>query len=111
MKIIDTEYLVIGSGIAGIMSALHLSKLGRVVVATKKERDECNTNYAQGGIACVVADDDSFESHVQDTLRAGDGLCDESVVREIVSAGPELITELERLGLGFTERTTSDGGG
>ncbi len=103
MKLIDTDYLVVGSGIAGLMSALHLSQSGRVLIVTKKERADSNTNYAQGGIACVVTPEDSFEEHVHDTLDAGAGLCDETVVSEIISSGPERIAELERFGLAFSE--------
>jgi L-aspartate oxidase len=103
VKILDCDYLVLGSGIAGLMSALHLSRHGRVLVVTKKDRAESNTNYAQGGIACVMTSDDSFAQHVSDTLDAGAGLCDEVVVREIVSNGPERIAELERWGLNFAE--------
>ncbi|MEI6970345.1 MAG: L-aspartate oxidase [bacterium] len=103
MKVIDTDYLVVGSGIAGLMSALHLCKTGRVLIVTKKNRADSNTNYAQGGIACVMASEDSFEEHVQDTINAGAGLCDEAVVRAVVSGGPERIAEIERLGLAFTE--------
>ncbi len=103
MDIIETDFLVIGSGIAGLMSAIHLAAHGRVCVLTKKDSAESNTNYAQGGIACVVASDDSFEAHVRDTLTAGAGLCDESVVRAIISAGPARVAELERLGLKFAE--------
>jgi L-aspartate oxidase len=103
MKSIDTDYFVVGSGIAGLMSALHLSRHGRVLVATKKDSAESNTNYAQGGIACVMAEQDSFEDHVRDTLEAGRGLCDEAVVRAIVADGPARIAELERLGLQFSE--------
>ena len=102
MRTLDCDYLVLGTGIAGLMSALHLSRRGKVLVLTKKDRAESNTNYAQGGIACVMASDDSFEQHVGDTLVAGAGLCDEAVVREIVSNGPERITELERFGLHFS---------
>ncbi|MBU4200388.1 MAG: L-aspartate oxidase [Verrucomicrobia bacterium] len=111
MDIIDFDYLVIGSGIAGLMSAIHLSAHGRVCVLTKKDSAESNTNYAQGGIACVVTSDDSFEEHVKDTLIAGDGLCDEAVVRAIVSAGPERIAELEQIGLKFTGRDQAPGSG
>jgi L-aspartate oxidase len=103
MKIIDCDYLVLGSGIAGLMSALHLSRHGHVLVVTKKGRAESNTNYAQGGIACVMDSDDSFAQHVADTLDAGDGLCHEDVVRAIVSNGPARIAELERFGLQFAE--------
>ncbi|MBN1557392.1 MAG: L-aspartate oxidase [Lentisphaerae bacterium] len=111
MRILDTDYCVIGSGIAGLLSALHLARLGRVLVITKKDQAESNTNYAQGGIACVVAPSDSFDRHVQDTLEAGRGLCDEAVVRTIVSEGPARIAELENLGLRFSERTDVPGGG
>ena len=105
MKTLEADYLVVGSGIAGLMSALHLSKHGRVLVVTKKDAKECNTNYAQGGIACVVDPDDSFGGHVADTLDAGAGLCDESVVQRIVEEGPVRISELESLGIKFTERS------
>ena len=111
MKIIDCDYLVVGTGIAGMMSALNLSKLGRVIILTKKESAESNTNYAQGGIACVVKPDDSFERHVSDTLRAGDGLCAENVVNSIISKGPERIAELEQLGIEFAERHDAAGDG
>ena len=111
MRIIDTDFFVVGSGIAGLMSAIHLAPHGRVLMATKKNRAESNTNYAQGGIACVVAPDDSFEAHVQDTLQAGAGLCDEAVVRTVVSEAPARIAELERYGLAFTGREESVGGG
>ncbi|MGC8834593.1 MAG: FAD-dependent oxidoreductase, partial [Armatimonadota bacterium] len=66
--IIETDYLIIGSGIAGLWAALEASAHGRVVVVTKKENAESNTNYAQGGIASVFAPDDSYELHIQDTL-------------------------------------------
>ncbi|MBA4388950.1 MAG: L-aspartate oxidase [Verrucomicrobia bacterium] len=111
MKIIDCDYFVVGSGIAGLMSALHLSKLGSVLVVTKKERADSNTNHAQGGIACVMTSDDSFQEHIHDTLVAGAGLCNEDVVRRIVSGGPERIAELERLGLAFAEKTDGQGTG
>jgi L-aspartate oxidase len=103
MKIMDCDYLVLGSGIAGLMSALHLSRSGRVLVVTKKDSAESNTNYAQGGIACVMTSEDSFEQHVRDTLAAGAGLCNEQVVRTIVSGGPARIAELQELGLAFAE--------
>jgi L-aspartate oxidase len=109
MKVYDCDYLVLGSGIAGLMSALHLCRHGRVMIVTKKDRAESNTNYAQGGIACVMASDDSFAQHVLDTLDAGAGLCDEAVVRQIVSDGPDRIGELERLGLAFAEQQDAAG--
>jgi len=70
------------------MSALHLSRHGRVIIVTKKDRADSNTNYAQGGIACVMAPGDSFEAHIGDTLRTGCGLCSEDVVRKIVMTDP-----------------------
>lgn len=109
MRTIDFDFVVIGSGIAGLMSAIHLSRLGRVCVLTKKDTAESNTNYAQGGIACVMTSDDSFEEHVRDTLSAGAGLCDETVVRRIVSSGPDRIAELEALGMKFTEQNGQSG--
>ncbi|MBN1674377.1 MAG: L-aspartate oxidase [Kiritimatiellae bacterium] len=102
MQILDCDYLVVGSGIAGLMSAIHLSDAGRVIVVTKKESAESNTNYAQGGIACVVDSADSVDAHVRDTLGAGAGLCDEAVVRRIVAQGPARIADLERLGVTFS---------
>jgi len=107
-NVLDTDYLVVGSGIAGLMSALHLCRSGRVLIVTKKHRADSNTNYAQGGIACVVATEDTFEEHVQDTLIAGAGLCDEKVVRAVVNGGPARIAELEAMGLAFAGE---DGGG
>ena len=107
----EYDYVVIGSGIAGLMSALQLSRLGRVVVLTKREAFESNTNYAQGGIACVMTDEDSLERHVSDTLDAGAGLCDEAVVREILTEGPATIEELIQMGIRFSERSEEDGGG
>ncbi len=103
MQTFDTDFIVIGSGIAGLMSALHLARYGRVLILTKKDRADSNTNFAQGGIACVMNSDDSFEQHVQDTLTAGAGLCRESVVRAIVGAGPDRIAEIERMGVAFSE--------
>ncbi len=110
MNTYDTDFLVIGSGIAGLMSAIHLGAHGRVLLLTKKARAESNTNYAQGGIACVMDTDDTFEQHVEDTLVAGAGLCREDVVRSIVSGGPERIEELRRLGVDFAADLGREGG-
>src|SRR6059058_4796328 len=98
------DFLVLGSGIAGLTFALKVAKKGRVAIITKKSRAESNTNYAQGGIAAVTSKEDSFEAHVRDTLEAGAGLCKESVVRTIVQEGPERIQELIELGMKFSER-------
>lgn len=97
------DFLVIGSGIAGLMFALKVCHKGRVAIVTKKQRADSNTNYAQGGIAAVTAKDDSFAMHVRDTLEAGAGLCKEAVVRQIVEEGPARIAELIELGMKFTE--------
>ena len=98
------DYLVLGSGIAGLSFALKVAPRGRVAIVTKKDRAESNTNYAQGGIASVTSKEDSFEPHVRDTLAAGAGLCKESVVRTIVEEGPARIQELIELGMKFSER-------
>jgi L-aspartate oxidase len=106
------DYLVLGSGIAGLTFALKVAPRGRVAIVTKKDRAESNTNYAQGGIASVTSKEDSFESHVRDTLEAGAGLCKEDVVRTIVEEGPARIQELIELGMKFSEREapSEDGG-
>ena len=111
MQFFNFDFVVVGSGIAGLISALRLSRLGRVAVITKKERSESNTNYAQGGIACVMTSDDSLQRHVEDTLVAGAGLCNEAVVKAIVAGAPAAIADLVRLGLQFSERSAEDGGG
>ncbi|MCX7819187.1 MAG: L-aspartate oxidase [Kiritimatiellae bacterium] len=108
METVDCDVLVIGSGLAGLLTAYHLSDDARVLVATKREPWESNTNYAQGGIAAAVAPDDSIEAHVRDTIEAGAGLCNEAAVREIVAAGPARIRELERLGIRFERREGSE---
>lgn len=97
------DFLVLGSGIAGLFFALKVARKGRVAIVTKKNRAESNTNYAQGGIAAVISKEDSFELHVRDTLEAGAGLCHEDVVRTIVEEGPARIHELVQLGMHFSE--------
>jgi len=98
------DYVVLGSGIAGLTFALNVAAKGSVAVITKKNRAESNTNYAQGGIACVTSTEDTFDLHVRDTLEAGAGLCNEEVVRGIVEEGPARIKELIELGMSFSER-------
>ena len=98
------DFLILGSGIAGLSFALKVAPRGRVAILTKKNKAESNTNYAQGGIAAVTSKEDSFEMHVRDTLEAGAGLCNESVVRTIVQEGPARIQELIDIGMKFTER-------
>jgi L-aspartate oxidase len=98
------DYLVLGSGIAGLSFALKVAHSGRVAIITKKNKTESNTNYAQGGIAAVTSKEDSFEEHVRDTLEAGAGLCREDAVRTIVEEGPACVRELIDLGMKFSER-------
>ncbi len=98
------DFLVLGSGIAGLSFALKVAPRGRVAIITKKDRAESNTNYAQGGIAAVTSKEDSVELHVRDTLEAGAGLCKEDAVRAIVQEGPARIAELMELGMQFSER-------
>jgi len=98
------EVVVVGSGIAGLSFALKAAKHARVLLLTKKNAAESNTNYAQGGIACVTSSEDSAELHIRDTIQAGAGLCRENVVREVVQDGPARVAELVELGVRFTER-------
>jgi len=102
-KEIVSDFLVIGSGIAGLSYALKVSQHGSVSVVTKKQDTESNTNYAQGGIACVLSPEDSFQEHIQDTLKAGLGLCKKEIVAKVVEAGPGLIHELEGMGVCFSQ--------
>jgi len=104
MKTVDCDYFVVGSGMAGLMTALHLAPYGKVVVATKRKLADCNSNFAQGGICCVADPEDTFDSHVEDTLVAGANLCDEQVVRQIVSEAPAAIRDLMDCGVRFTRR-------
>jgi L-aspartate oxidase len=103
----EYDFVVIGSGIAGLTYALKAAAHGSVAVITKRKGADSNTAWAQGGVACVTSDEDSFELHVRDTLEAGAGLCDETVVRTVVTEGPERIRELMELGLHFDEREVS----
>ena len=108
---IISRCLVVGSGIAGLQFALLAARDGSVRVVTKKESRESNTNYAQGGIAAAVSPLDEFDLHVQDTLTAGDGLCDEDVVRRMVERGPELIERLLSYGVDFSREDGGDASG
>jgi L-aspartate oxidase len=96
---LETDYLVIGSGIAGLNFALLAAEHGRVVVITKKRPDDTNTNWAQGGVAAVLSKEDSFAQHIQDTLTAGDGLCDRAVVELCVDEGPAMVQRLLDIGV------------
>lgn len=101
MRTIHTDALVVGSGIAGLRCALQLSHYGSVVLVSKDAVHESNTYYAQGGIAAALFSDDSPSSHIDDTLIAGDGLCDADAVRVLCEEGPDRVRELLALGVAF----------
>ncbi|HBU69543.1 MAG TPA: L-aspartate oxidase [Elusimicrobia bacterium] len=98
---IKTDYLVIGSGIAGLSFALKAAGKGTVAVVSKKQLSDAATNYAQGGIAAVWSREDSFEEHIQDTCEAGAGLCNPEVAGVVVREGPQRIKELVEIGVNF----------
>ena len=95
------DYIIIGSGIAGLYTALLAKEQGSVLIVTKGSIDDCNTKYAQGGIAAAIGRNDSPGLHFKDTIAAGDGLCDEEAVRILVTEAPEHITELVNFGIPF----------
>ncbi len=99
-----TDFLVIGSGIAGLMFAIKAAKTGKVCIVTKGSLEDSNTKYAQGGIAAVFSEPDNFEKHIKDTLIAGDGFCNEEVVRMVVQEAPERIKDLISLGVSFDRK-------
>src|SRR3989344_1456995 len=96
-----TDIIVIGSGIAGLSFALKAGKYASIILVTKDNISESNTNYAQGGLAAVFRDDDSPELHLKDTIRAGDGLCNEDAVKVLVENAPKEIRWLESQGVKF----------
>ena len=98
------DHLVIGSGAAGLSTALRLAEKGTVAVITKKEMNNTNTHYAQGGVACVIDDKDSYNEHLKDTLYAGANMCDETVAIKIIMAGPSCMNELISRGAHFTTK-------
>jgi L-aspartate oxidase len=104
----DADFLVIGSGLAGLTFALRAARHGAVLVLSKDRLPESATNYAQGGIASVWSPDDSFEAHVEDTLIAGAGLCHRDMVELVVREGPERLRELIALGTHFSRRDSSE---
>lgn len=113
MSTVKFDTLIIGSGIAGLYAAIKASANGTVALVTKRELFDCNSVYAQGGISCVMKDineKDSFKSHIQDTLKAGAGLCNEEAVKELVYAAPERIKDLIKMGVQFTLRGEVDTG-
>ncbi|MDI6767554.1 MAG: L-aspartate oxidase [Bacteroidota bacterium] len=97
-----SDFLIIGSGIAGLSFAMKAASIGTVALITKKEKAESNTNYAQGGIAAVVSGTDNFNLHIQDTINTGVGLCHRDAVEMLVMEGPRRLNELIQLGVDFT---------
>lgn len=100
----STDFLVIGSGIAGLTFALKAAKFGKVTVVTKSSLEETNTRYAQGGIAAVFSEPDNFEKHIKDTMVAGGGICNEEVVRMVVHEAPDRIKDLIDFGVTFDKK-------
>ena len=105
----SADFIVVGSGIAGLTFALTVARRGRVVVVTKKDDAESATNMAQGGIAAVVEGTDSFEEHIRDTLNAGVGLGHREAVEIAVRSGPGAVARLMAWGAHFSTETTDDG--
>lgn len=103
---IEVDYLVMGSGVAGLFFAIQAAEHGRVAVVTKRDRSESNTRYAQGGIAAVMDQTDSVAQHARDTESAGAGLCRTSVVESVIAEGPAVIAQLVELGARFTRDTS-----
>lgn len=101
MQTIDTDFLVIGSGVAGLRAAIELARHGRVAVVTKDIPTESSTEYAQGGVAVALSDEDEVGIHFEDTIKAGDGLCREDAVKVLVEEGPARILELIEWGAEF----------
>ncbi|MBQ5997614.1 MAG: FAD-dependent oxidoreductase, partial [Bacteroidales bacterium] len=96
-----TDFLVIGTGLAGLSFALKVADVGKVCVVTKSTIGDTNTSFAQGGIAAVFEKGDSYEKHILDTFDAGDGLCDEAAVRMVVSEAPKQVRQLLEWGADF----------
>jgi L-aspartate oxidase len=103
-----TDFLVIGSGIAGLSYALKAAQHGTVTVITKGDEDESNTKYAQGGIAAVTYKPDSIRKHIEDTLDCGGGLCDENIVRIVVTEGSARINEMIEWGAQFDKTPSGE---
>jgi L-aspartate oxidase len=108
MKVLpsETDFIVVGAGIAGLRASVELAPAGRVLCLAKREVTESNTQYAQGGIAAALSDDDEVRLHLEDTLKAGDGLCNEEAARILVEEGPPRIEELIDWGTEFDRAGT-----
>jgi len=102
----ETDFIVVGAGIAGLRASVELAAAGRVLCLAKREVTESNTQYAQGGIAAALSDDDEVRLHLEDTLKAGDGLCNEEAARVLVEEGPSRIEELIEWGTAFDRAGT-----
>ncbi len=102
----ETDFIVVGAGIAGLRASVELASAGRVLCLAKREVTESNTQYAQGGIAAALSDDDEVRLHLEDTLKAGDGLCNEEAARILVEEGPPRIEELIEWGAEFDRAGT-----
>src|SRR5216110_2422894 len=102
----ETDFVVIGAGIAGLRAAIELANAGRVVVLAKREVKDSATQLAQGGIAAALSDEDEISLHLQDTLNAGDGLCNPEAARVLVEDAPERIEELIQWGTEFGREGT-----
>ena len=98
---LETDYLVMGSGAAGLSFALKAAEHSHVIVVTKGEMNECNTNYAQGGICCVTYEPDTFQKHIDDTMVCGGGICDMQAVELVVTRAPQLMKDLVQWGTRF----------
>ena len=98
---LETDYLVIGSGAAGLSFALKAAEHSHVIVVTKGEMNDCNTNYAQGGICCVTYEPDTFQKHIDDTMVCGGGICDMQAVELVVTRAPQLMKDLVQWGTRF----------
>lgn len=107
-KPIICDVLVIGSGIAGLTLALKVARFAKVALVTKSRVDESATYYAQGGLAIVISPEDSFDEHIQDTLKAGCGLSKEEVVRLLVTEAPKRLEELVQSGVRFSKEKSID---
>lgn len=102
----QNDFLVLGSGIAGLIFALKVASRGSVCLITKKDKFESNTHYAQGGIASVLSPEDSLDHHIEDTINSGAGLCHEDIVKRVVGEGPHVIQELIDYGVSFSKNTS-----